>query len=157
VNLSEHFTLAEFCRSDMAVRRNIPNNLPADLLNAAKATAAMMEGIRAHLCKLAGREIRINVSSGYRCIQLNRTIGSSDRSDHVQAAAMDWEAPGFGTPTAICQALAPLVGILGIGQLINEYPDRDGWVHTSTRLPAKAVNRVITITGRGTSVGILEG
>lgn len=157
MTLSEHFTLAEFCRSETAVRRNIPNNLPADLLHAAKASAAMMESIRAHLCKLAGRDIAINVSSGYRCIMLNRAIGSSDRSDHVQAAAWDWEAPTFGSPTRICEALAPMVGVLGIGQLINEYPDRDGWVHTSTRLPAKVVNRVITITGRGTSVGILEG
>ena len=156
MNLSEHFTLAEFCRSESAVRRNIINNLPADLVHAAKATAAMMEGIRAHLSKLAGKDVSIRVSSGYRCITLNRAIGSSDTSDHVLAAAMDWEAPSFGSPTAICKALAPMVGILGIGQLINEYPDRDGWVHTSTRVPSKVVNRVITITGHGTSVGILE-
>lgn len=157
MQLSDHFSMAEFCRSETAVRRNIQNNLPADLLHAAKASAEMMEAIRAHLCKLAGRDIPINPSSGYRCITLNRAIGSSDGSDHVLAAAWDWEAPAFGTPTVICKALAPMVDVLGIGQLINEYPDRNGWVHTSTRMPAKLVNRVITITGRGTSVGILEG
>ena len=31
-----------------------------------------------------------------------------------------------------------------------------GWVHTSTRVPDKAINRIISITGRGTSVGIVR-
>ena len=157
MNLSPHFTLAEFCRSETAVRRNISNNLPADLLHAAKGTAAMLERIRAHLSSLAGRDVPMRITSGYRCITLNRAIGSSDGSDHVQAWAADWEAPAFGSPTDVCEALAPMVGALGIGQVINEYPDRDGWVHTSTRMPAKAINRIITITGRGTSVGVLRG
>ena len=157
MNLSPHFTLAEFCRSETAVRRNISNNLPADLLHNAKATAQMLENIRAHLSKLAGREVPMSISSGYRCIALNRAIGSGDTSDHTQARAADWEAPAFGSPTDICEALAPMVGALGIGQLINEYPDRDGWVHTSTRMPTKAINRIITITGRGVSVGVLKG
>jgi len=157
MNLSAHFTLAEFCRSETAVRRNIPNLLPADLLHNAKGAATMLEGIRAHLCKLAGRDVPMRITSGFRCIALNRAIGSSDTSDHVEARAADWEAPAFGSPTDICEALAPMVGQLGIGQLICEYPDRDGWVHTSTRMPAKAINRIITITGRGTSVGVLRG
>jgi len=157
MNLSPHFTLAEFCRSETAVRRGISNNLPADLLHNAKGTAAMLEGIRAHLSKLAGRDVSMHISSGYRCIALNRAIGSGDGSDHVQALAADWEAPAFGSPTDICEALAPMVGQLRIGQLINEYPDRDGWVHTSTRMPVKAINRIITITGRGVSVGVLKG
>lgn len=157
MNLSPHFTLAEFCRSETAVRRNIPNNLPADLLHNAKATAAMLEKIRAHLSQQAGKDIPMHLTSGYRGIALNRKLGSSDTSAHVLAQAADWEAPAFGSPTEICEALAPMVGVLGIGQLINEYPDRDGWVHTSTAMPAKLINRIITITGRGTSVGVLKG
>lgn len=157
MNLSDNFTLHEFCRSETAVRRGIPNNLPVDLLSNAKATAQMLQRIRTYLSKLAGREIPMRITSGYRCITLNRSLGSSDTSDHVQALAADWEAPAFGSPTDICEALAPMVGALQIGQLINEYPDRDGWVHTSVRLPNKLINRVITITARGTSVGILRG
>lgn len=154
MNLSENFTLDEFCQSETATRRGILNHLPVDLLANAKSTAAMLERIRAFLSKQAGREIPIIVTSGYRCPPLNRALGSSDTSDHVQALAADWRAPRFGTPTQVCEALAPMVQSLQIGQLINEYPDRTGWVHTSVRLPTKLINRVITITGRGVSVGI---
>ena len=156
VQLSPNFSLAEFCRSETAVRRNIPNHLPAELLGAARAHCAMLERIRAHLSKLAGKPVPMRLSSGYRCIALNRALGSDDSSHHVLAEASDWEAPSFGSPTEVCRALQPLVDILGIGQLINEYPDRDGWVHTSSRRPGKLINRVITITGRGTTVGIMS-
>lgn len=156
MNLTSHITLEEFCRSDTATRRGIPNDLPAELQAQARGLAEMLERIRAHLSGKAGRDVPILISSGYRCITLNRAIGSSDTSDHVRACAADWTAPAFGSPTAICEELAPLVGVLGIGQLINEYPDRHGWVHTSTRVPDKAINRIISITGRGTSVGIVR-
>ena len=39
--------------------------------------------------------------------------------------ASDWTAPALGTLTKNC-TLAPIVGTLGIEQLINEYPDRNG-------------------------------
>jgi zinc D-Ala-D-Ala carboxypeptidase len=155
LNLSEHFTVAEFTASQEAVRRGIDNDLPVHLIVNARKTAELLERIRAHLSQLAGREIRMPLSSGYRCLALNRAIGSSDTSDHVNADAADWSAPDFGSPKVICEVLAPLVGQLGIGQLINEYPDRRGWVHTSTRLPAKMINRIITITGRGTFPGVV--
>jgi hypothetical protein len=154
--LSSHITLEEFCRSETATRRGITNLLPVELVPAAHATAAMLERIRSHLCSQAGRDVQLFVSSGYRCPVLNRAIGSSETSDHVLALAADWTAPAFGTPTQICEHLAPLVGVLGIGQLINEYPDRCGWVHTSTRVPEKVINRILTISGRGPTVGILK-
>lgn len=156
MKLSENFTLHEFCRSQTATRLGISNHLPADLLANAKITMQMMERIRAFLGKQAGREVPIHITSGYRCLPLNRALGSRDTSDHVQALGVDWEAPRFGSPVEICEALAPMVEVLQIGQLINEYPDRDGWVHTSARQPTKLINRVITITGRGVSVGIMK-
>lgn len=153
---TQHFSVREFCKSSTAVRNNIVNVLPAEYVSAARDTLQMLERIRELLCRQAGRDVPMTITSGYRCLALNRLLKSDDTSDHLVAAAADWEAPSFGSPTSICELLAPLVGQLGIGQLINEYPDRDGWVHTSTRVPAKAINRVITITGHGTSVGILR-
>ncbi len=84
-------------------------------------------------------------------------VGSSSTSDHPRAQAADWSAPSFGTPLQVCRILAPLVSVLGIGQLIYEWR-RGGsrWVHTSTRMPAKAVNRVITIGPNGAMLGIQE-
>jgi len=146
MNLSTHFTVDEFCQSDTACRLCINNDLPADLLPAAKATAEMLEGIRSHL------GCAILISSGYRCGQLNAAIGSGPGSDHIRAMAADFRAPAFGTPYEIAKTLAPLVSVLGIGQLIYEHT----WVHVSTRIPDKIINRVLTVQGKDYVAGIVK-
>lgn len=153
MQLSTHFSLDEFTASQEAARRGIDNRLPPEFMPAALATAAMLERIRERLSLLAGRDVPMLLSSGYRCPRLNAIVGSSDTSDHLLAAAADWIAPAFGPPLEVCRALAPLVGDLRIGQLIHEYGE---WTHTSTRMPAKALNRIITITSAGPLVGIRE-
>ena len=145
MNLSEHLTLAEFTRSDTATRLGIDNNLPLQLMDAAKATAAMLERVRAVL------DVPILVSSGYRCPALNAAIGSGPGSDHLKAAALDFRAPGFGSPLEICKALQPRMQALGIGQMIFEHT----WVHISTRPPASPVNAVLTLAGAGYVPGIV--
>ncbi len=151
MQLSTHFTLAEFTASDTAIRLGIDNTLPPELMQRAVDTANMMERIRAELCRQAGRDIAINVTSAYRCLRLNRAIGSRDTSDHPRMLAVDWRAPAFGTPYDICQALKGRVDALQIGQLIHEFGT---WVHTSSRMADKPVNRVITVTRFGTFAGI---
>lgn len=151
MQLTPHFSLSEFTASDIAARRGIDNTLPASLLPSAVITAEMLERIRAFLSQQAGREIPMEVSSGYRCLVLNAAVGSSATSDHPRALAADWRAPAFGLPIEICRALAPAVDVLGIGQLIHEFGT---WVHTSTRRPDRPINRVITISRAGAQVGI---
>lgn len=154
--MTKHFTLAEFTRSDTAARKNIDNSLPPELEPAAQATLEMMERIREHLSVRAGRDVPIRISSGYRCPSLNLAVGSSSTSDHPRACAVDFTAPSFGTPIEVCRALAPAVSVLGIGQLINEFPSASGgWAHVSTRLPEKAINRIITVSHAGTVAGIV--
>ncbi len=151
MNLSAHFTLAEFIHSDTALRLGLDNDLPADLLPNARATAQMLERIRSHLTYLAGRDVPIQVTSGFRCLTLNQRIGSSGNSDHVRAMAADFKAPAFGTPLEICRALEPVRGQIGIGQLIHEFRS---WVHVSTRAPASSVNAVLTIDSDGIRSGL---
>lgn len=121
-------------------------------------TAEMLERIRSHLSSLAEKDTPVSVTSGYRCLPLNRALKSSDESDHVKARAADIEVPSFGAPYQVAAALAPMVGVLKIGQLILEYPDSadGGWVHVSTSMPKKLVNRIITIKHSGTVVGIVK-
>lgn len=157
MKLTANFSLEEFEASQTATRLGIDNRVPAESLPYIKETAEMLQRIRDFLTETAGRDIPITVTSGYRCLLVNRTIGSKDTSDHVQGMAVDWRARRFGTPTEICRALVPHVIGLGIGQLINEYPDGNGWVHTSIRTPMHALNRIITITADGTRVGIFGG
>lgn len=153
MSLTPHFSRAEFEASDTARRRSINNTLPDELLPSATATCELLERIRKHLSAVAGRDIPITVTSGYRCPALNAAVGGSANSDHTRAQAADFKAPAFGTPYEVCRALAPVVGALDIGQLIHEFGT---WVHVSTRRPDKLVNRIITISARGTEVGVQE-
>lgn len=151
MKLSPHFTLDEFTASDTAIRRGIDNTLPDSLLPAAYNTAALMESIRGYLGTLARRDVPISISSGYRCLMLNRVIGSRDTSDHVQALACDFRAPAYGTAFAVAKALVPVFDSLRIGQLIFE----GSWIHVSTKTPDKMINRILTIHGNDVQVGIV--
>lgn len=153
--MTTHFSLAEFTASTRATALGIDNTLPASMMPAAMATLEMLERIRAHLSLLAGRDVPMILSSGYRCPALNAAIGSASTSDHLKAMAADWSAPSFGTPFEVCTWLAPLVANIGIGQLINERVRGGAWVHTSTRMPSLSVNRIITISSAGTVPGIV--
>jgi hypothetical protein len=153
-----HFSLAEFVYSATAARRGIVNTLPLDLVAEAERTLAMLEGIRAFLAAHAGRDVPMVLSSGYRCPALNWAVrrptdgpGSDPSGDHPRAKAADWTAPAFGPPLQICQLLAPHVSTLGIGQLIFE----GTWVHTSTQVPLRSVNRIVTKVAGGYVPGIV--
>lgn len=153
--LSEHFTVAEFTGSRTAVERGIDNDLPLDLLANARATAAMLERIRSYLSDLKGSTVPILIQSGYRSEALNRAVGGSPRSDHMQALAADIRAPAFGRPIDIARALEDVTDEMGIGQLISEFPDGNGWVHVSIQAPERDINRVLTVTRAGTVPGIV--
>lgn len=153
MNLSAHFSLAEFQASATADQSFIDNRVPDLLLNNARDTAAMLERIREALSAHVGRPVPMVLSSGYRCLALNRLLKSKDSSDHVRAHAADFTAPGFGTPYEICVFLAPKISALGIGQLIYERLGRS-WCHVGVPTPDKPENRIITIDPNGTHVGI---
>lgn len=150
MQLTPHFTLAELTASTTASRLGIDNTPPPELLPRLVLTAEMLERIRSTL------NAPITVTSGYRGRQVNAAVGGVTSSDHTQGYAADIVAPGYGTPTQIARTLAPLVSVLGIGQLILEGVKGKQWVHVSTRVPDKPANRVITITDKGAQLGIQE-
>jgi uncharacterized protein YcbK (DUF882 family) len=154
--LSAHFTVAEFIASRTAQAQGIDNDLPIDLLANARATAAMLERIRSHLSDLKGSTVPIIVQSGYRSEALNRAVGGSPRSDHMQALAADIRAPAFGRPLDVARALEGVTDEMGIGQLINEFPDTgNGWVHVSIQAPEREINAVLTVTRAGVVPGVI--
>ena len=148
--LTPHFSLAELVRSDTAAAKGIDNTPPDDLLPRPVMLAEMLERIRATL------GVPVIVTSGYRSPQVNIAVGGATSSDHTQGHAADIVAPGYGTATQVARTLAPLVSVLGIGQIILEGVKGKQWVHVSTRVPDKPANRVITITDKGTQLGIQE-
>jgi len=150
MQLTKNFTLAELVASSKARQLGIDNTPPPELVPRLVLTAQMLQAVRDKL------GVAITVTSGYRCRQLNQAVGGVTSSDHTQGHAADIVAPGYGTPTQIARTLAPLVSVLGIGQLILEGIKGKQWVHLSTRVPSVPANRVITITDRGTQLGIQE-
>lgn len=150
MQLTQHFTLAELTKSSTAERLELDNTPPPEVLPALTRTAEMLERIRSTL------GVPVTVTSGYRALAVNKAVGGVTTSDHAQGRAADIVAPRYGTPLQIARALAPLVDVLGIGQLIYERFGSTSWVHVSTRVPDKRVNRVITITSAGTQLGVQE-
>ncbi|KAB2906627.1 MAG: peptidase M15A [Burkholderiaceae bacterium] len=148
MQLSPHFSLAELVASTIAQTRGIDNTPPPEVLPRLQATADMLERIRQQI------GAPIVVTSGYRCQVLNKAVGGVTSSDHVTGQAADIVVPQYGTPLQVARALAPLVSVLGIGQLIYERVGGKQWVHVSTRVPAQAANRVITVSGAGAQLGI---
>lgn len=150
MKLTEHFTLAELTASNKAAQLGLDNTAPPELVPCLVLVAEMLERVRSTL------NVPITVTSGYRSPEVNRAVGGVTSSDHTQGYAADIVAPGFGTPYAIAKMLAPMLSVLGIGQLILEGVKGKQWVHVSTRVPSKVANRVITITDAGAELGIQE-
>ena len=150
MKLTEHFTLAELTASNKASQLGIDNTPPPEIVPRLVMVAEMLERIRSTL------NAPIVVTSGYRCERLNMAVGGSSTSDHPRGHAADIVSPRYGTATEVAKALAPLVSVLGIGQIILEGVRGKQWVHVSTRTPEKAVNRVITITDAGVQAGIVD-
>ena len=146
--LTPNFTLSELTASTTGTRLGIDNTPPPEHLEKLTMTAELLERVRMVL------GVPVTVTSGYRCMRLNIAVGGVTSSDHARGQAADIVAPGFGTPYQVAKKLAPLVSTLGIGQLILEGVKGKQWVHISTRMAAKPMNRVITITDSGAQLGI---
>lgn len=149
MKLSPHFTLAELTASNKARQLGIDNMPPQELVPRLVLVAEMLERIRATL------DVPVTVTSGYRCPPLNRAVGGVTSSDHTQGHAADFVAPRFGSASDVARLLAPLVSTLGIGQIILEGVKGKQWVHVSTHMPERAINRVLTITDAGVVPGIV--
>jgi len=119
VKLSPNFTLSEFTTSQTATRKGIDNTPSGTIIDNLRTLVNGLETIRA----LLGYPIFI--SSGYRCIQLNKAIGGSLTSDHVYGYAADFTCNKFGTPEQITKAI--IASKIKFDQLIYE----GTWVHIS--------------------------
>jgi putative chitinase len=119
--LSSHFMLREAVKSDTAERLKIDNTPPTSVIATMRETAMEMEIVRAML----GTPIEIN--SWYRCLPLNKALGSKDTSQHVVGEAVDFVSPKFGIPKLICKFILDHAGNIPFDQLILEH----SWVHIS--------------------------
>lgn len=139
MNLSDHFTLAEFTESYVATACGIENMPPPDILGELTKTANLLEQIRA---ALGGHPIHI--TSGYRCEALNKEVRGVSTSQHCAGQAVDFTMPSAGPPDEVCRLIVMADPPIQFDQLIYE---RGGWVHISQSATPR--RQVLTIDTQG--------
>lgn len=159
MKLTEHFTKDELIYSDTANRYHIDNE-PNDVQ--LKTLIHTCEYLLEPLRKLLNEEYKlyknnevekviIKITSGFRCLALNRKIGSKDNSQHVTGEAVDFDVvlilenekritlPHTETYTFIKHKIKK--GDLSADQVICETSNGAYWVHASYKASGDSKNR----------------
>jgi len=126
MKLSEHFSLQELTKSSTAERRGIANE-PDDTAveNLIMVCETILEPVREHY------GIPFIPNSGFRCLELNRAIGSSDRSQHTTGEAVDFEVPGISNREVALWVKENCKFDQLILEFYKEGDPSSGWVHCS--------------------------
>jgi len=129
MKLTNNFTLEELTKSETALRQNIDNTPPDDIVaNLRTLAEKVLQPVREHY----GKGVKVN--SGYRSMAVNAAVGGvqgAKPSDHTRGMAADIEIPGL--PNA--ELAQWIEANLEYTQVILEFytqgiPD-SGWVHVS--------------------------
>ena len=126
MKISDHISFKEAIKSNTALRLNI-NNEPNDyqITNMVGIAVNVFEPLRAWV----GGPIKIN--SMFRCPELNKAIGGSERSQHCEGRAIDLDDT-FGYKTN-AEMFDYIKNNLNFDQLIWEFGDdkNPDWIHVS--------------------------
>ena len=127
MKLSKNLTLKECIRSGTADRLGI-DNTPDEWAteNLKKVAEHIFQPLRDHF------GVPVYVSSGYRSPDLNRAIGGSKRSQHMEGRALDLDADVFGD-ISNAEIFHYIRECLEFDQVVWEFGDEDNpsWVHVS--------------------------
>ena len=125
--LTEHFTLGEMIVSPTAKRLGIPNTpTPAHIENMRYCCEKILEPVRAKFGP-------VTINSSYRAPLVNKAVGGSATSQHVNGQAIDFEVKGVDN-----KKVADWVADnLEFDQVILEFyaagDKNSGWVHASIK------------------------
>ena len=150
MQLSRHFKLEEFTKSQLAVRHGIINKPGSgEIKNLENLCYEVLEPVRAHFDK------PITITSGFRCLELNRKLGSSDQSAHVSGCATDFEIASVPNIKVIYW----LINNTDFDQAILEHynPEKygvnSGWIHVAYK-EGNNRKQVLTYDGNSYSNGL---
>ena len=118
---SPNFSMDELTHSDTAERHGIDNTPNDNEKENLYKLAMEMEDVRELL-----NNKPIFISSGYRCLALNKLLGSKKTSSHIKGLAADFTCRQYGTPNEIVFAL--INSSIPYDQVILEF---NRWVHIS--------------------------
>ena len=118
MKLTANFSLHEFLRSQTAARHGISMDPPIEVIdNLRRLCVDILQPLRDAL------GVSITISSGFRPEELNRLIGGSTTSAHMDGRAADIIVEGI-KPLQVAEAIVLLN--LPYDQVIHEFK---GWVH----------------------------
>lgn len=117
MNLSPNFTLEELTHTDHREYDNMPND--AELANLVRL-AQFLEQVKE---AVGGKPVIVN--SAFRSAEVNRAVGSTDKSQHRRGCAADIRVVGM-TPNEVVTAI--IEADLPYDQVIREF---DRWTHVS--------------------------
>jgi uncharacterized protein YcbK (DUF882 family) len=127
----KYFTIAELCKSDTAVRKNIDNSPTSEIINNLEQ---LVRYILDPLREKYGKPIRVN--GAYRCPELNKAVGGSKTSQHMKGLAADITVGSSTQNKKLFQLIIDMD--LPYDQLIDEKNFR--WIHVSyTKNPRKQI------------------
>ena len=122
MNQPKYFTLKEMINSNTAKSKGIDNTPTwSVVLNLLELVQNVLDPIREAYKK------PIKVNSGYRCIELNRAIGSKDNSQHILGLAADITVGSREANKQLFEFIQS--NITEWDQLINE--NNYQWIHIS--------------------------
>jgi zinc D-Ala-D-Ala carboxypeptidase len=142
MRLTPNFSLEQLIQSETAERERIDNTPAPEILDNLRRLAQGLEQVRA----LTG--FPLEISSGYRCPELNLRVGGARTSQHTRGQAADFTCDEFGPPLEIIKAIRD--SDIEFDQCILEYAR---WVHIS--FSAAPRGKVLTIYDP--KEGYLEG
>jgi len=127
MQLTKNFDLAEMVESPTARRLKIKQQFEPDIL----VRENLLELCRHVLQPLRDYIGPVNVSSGYRCPELNKAVGGAKNSQHLFGQAADIKGVGKITNKMLYEAIIELN--LPFDQILWEYGTdlNPSWVHVS--------------------------
>ena len=122
---SEHFTIEELCRSQVAVCLGIDNEPKREdiIANLKRLAVHTLEAVR-----LLNGSKPITITSGYRCKALNRAVGGVATSQHQSGCAADFVVGSAVENRRLFDKIKSS-GSVPFDQLILE--PKAGWIHIS--------------------------
>ena len=120
MRLTRNFSLEQLICSETAQRQRIDNTPGPDIVKNLRLLAKGLEQVQA----LTG--FPLEISSAYRCPELNRRVGGAKTSQHTLGQAADFTCAEFGPPVDVIKAIRD--SGINFDQCILEYAK---WVHIS--------------------------
>lgn len=124
MQLTEHFTLSEFVRSDTADRNHIDNTPSQEVVDNLRA---LCRNVLEPASLAFGSPIYI--TSGYRCPALNKAVGGKPTSQHLRGEAADLQVRGVEN----LRKLYKLIKDHGVFDQLLYETNKSGvrWIHVS--------------------------